>query len=95
MKPAFKCDYCDFIGTEEEVKKHEEECFDNYDKKGCTTCRNRGGLTMENEQCKYECKAGKDVPAGNIYINCDLYDRKEKTNKLYDYMKDTIFDKFF
>ena len=31
MQPVFKCEYCRFMGTEEEVKKHEAECVDNYD----------------------------------------------------------------
>lgn len=33
MKPVFKCDYCNFVGTQEEVEKHEPTCIDNYDKR--------------------------------------------------------------
>ena len=27
MKPVFKCEYCQFMGTEEEVSEHELNCF--------------------------------------------------------------------
>ena len=37
MKPVFKCDYCQFMGTEEEVSEHEPKCFDNYDRRSCYT----------------------------------------------------------
>ena len=32
MKPVFKCEYCNFIGTEEEVIKHEDDCSSNYNR---------------------------------------------------------------
>ena len=54
MKPVFKCDYCDKMGTEEEIREHEEKCTENYDKKSCYTCKHRGRLIMENKLCKYE-----------------------------------------
>ena len=79
MKPVFKCDYCSQMGTEEEIREHEDKCYENYNKKSCYTCKHRGKLTMENKLCKYECKAGKDIPAGRIYQFCDLYERKEQT----------------
>ena len=29
MKPVYKCDYCSFMGTAEEVEKHEPQCMEN------------------------------------------------------------------
>ena len=40
MKPVFKCEYCTFMGTEEEVKAHEDTCFENYDKKSLYSLNN-------------------------------------------------------
>lgn len=79
MKPVYKCDYCSFMGTEEEVKQHEPVCHENYDMKGCYTCKNRGRLHMVEGKIKYDCEAGKDIPVGMILTNCDLYDQKEKS----------------
>lgn len=79
MKPVYKCDYCSFMGTEEEVREHEPLCNENYDMKSCWTCKHRGKLTMEDELIKYECEAGNDIPAGKIFQYCDLYERKEKS----------------
>ena len=35
MKKVFKCDYCNYIGTAEEVAKHEKVCLNNPDVKCC------------------------------------------------------------
>ena len=83
MKPVYKCDYCSFMGTEEEVRDHEPLCMENYDMKSCYTCKNRGDITMEDRKIKYECQAGRDIPAGNIYQNCNFYDRKEKKESIF------------
>jgi hypothetical protein len=78
MKPVFKCDYCQFIGTEEEVSEHEPKCFDNYDRRSCYTCAHRGQMSMVNKLVKYECGKGIDVPEGKIYEFCNSYERKPK-----------------
>ena len=79
MKPVYKCDYCSFMGTYDETKEHESTCSENYDLKSCHTCKYRGKLTMEENKIKYECKQGREIPAGNIYQNCNLYEQKEKS----------------
>lgn len=90
MKPVFKCDYCSKMGTEEEIREHEPKCTDNYDRRSCYTCLHKK-LKIKEEQWCYECKAGKDIPLGNIYEFCNLYERTEiKPTMLY---KD-IFDMF-
>ncbi|MDD5980165.1 MAG: hypothetical protein PUC23_03535 [bacterium] len=81
MKPVFKCDYCSKMGTEEEIREHEEKCPDNYDKKDCNTCIHRK-INMKKEW--YECQAGKEIPKGKVYVFCDKYERKIKTNEVSD-----------
>lgn len=74
MKPVYKCDYCDFMGIEEDVLKHEPTCVDNYDRKSCFTCSNR-----EMKGFRFKCTCGIEIPEGKIYEFCGKYDRKEKT----------------
>ena len=76
MKPVFKCEYCKFMGTEEEVMKHETDCVDNYDKKSCHTCKHR--KTYFRTTTIYECENGVDIPEGKMFENCGSYERKEK-----------------
>ena len=83
MKPVFKCDYCSYMNTEEEVRKHELECTDNYDRKSCYTCEHKN-IKSKDGQWIYECKADKDVPEGMFYEFCSSYKRKEKSNNLFD-----------
>lgn len=76
MKPAFKCDYCKFIGDEEQVKEHELNCMYNHDRKSCYTCTHRQfkGLNLIN------CDCGIEIPEGKIYEFCKSYERKDKIN---------------
>lgn len=39
MKKVFKCDYCNYIGTAEEVTEHEKTCLKNPDVKCCYNCQ--------------------------------------------------------
>lgn len=78
MKPVFKCDHCDFMGTEEEVKRHEPICRNNYDVRGCYTCKHRGELKSVEDGFKYECYNGKEIPINSIYQFCEKYDEKER-----------------
>ena len=38
MKQAYKCEYCHFMGSGEEVSNHEEDCVYNPKNKSCATC---------------------------------------------------------
>ena len=91
MKPVFKCDYCSHMGTKDEIREHEEKCYENYDRKSCFTCKFRGKINMENHLVKYDCEKGKDIPSGKIFEFCDLYERKEKTHNTLS----NIFGDFF
>ena len=78
MKPLFRCEYCDKIGTEEELIKHENECINNYTKRSCTTCKH-----AENKITKFNCKLGKAIPEGKFFEFCESYewDEKDRTSR--------------
>lgn len=75
MKPVFKCDYCDFMGIEEKVKEHEEDCHKNYDKRSCFTCKNRKTYT---NPLRFECDEGVEIPPNSLIEHCNCYERKEE-----------------
>lgn len=39
MKPVFKCEYCNFMGTREVVEEHEKVCIDKPEVKCCQNCK--------------------------------------------------------
>ena len=82
MKQLYKCEYCNFIGTEEEVKKHEEICELNSINKDCMSCKHKKFVGMN-----IECGAGKEIPAGKMYQCCDLHERKEEYVSLNDILR--------
>ena len=69
MKPLYRCEYCEFTGTEEEVKEHEATCIKNYNLKGCLTCVhcNTDGFKT------ITCMAGREIPEGQMYQNCSYH----------------------
>ncbi len=89
MKSVFKCEYCTFIGTEEEVKAHEDTCISNYDKKSCYTCKHREYLSLK----QVKCKVGKEIPENMIFENCEKYERKEEPK--LDTPLNSLFRSFF
>lgn len=91
MRPVFKCDYCKFMGAEEEVKAHELECMDNYDRKSCYTCQNRGKLSIVNKLVKYECCKGIDIPEGKIFEFCGSYKRRENPPDVVSHFMTDLF----
>ena len=72
MKPLFRCEYCDKIGTEEDILEHEQICLFNHIIKSCSTCKH-----AENKIIKFNCKAGKEIPEGQKFVNCDKYEWDE------------------
>ena len=77
MKPVFKCDYCDKMGTEEEIREHETVCTDNYDRRSCRTCVHKG-LKSKDGKWYYLCGAGCEIPHECFLEFCPQYERKEK-----------------
>lgn len=84
MKPVFKCEYCNFMGTQEEVSEHEIKCPENYDKRNCLTCIHNGGIKSTEDGLTYKCKAGNDIPSNHIYEHCYKYERKEKPKSTFN-----------
>ena len=39
MKIIYKCDYCNTIGTEDEIQAHEASCLHNPDNRCCLSCK--------------------------------------------------------
>lgn len=81
MKPVFKCEYCNFIGTAEDVQEHEPNCTDNYNKKDCMTCKHCDMISLLTS---IKCNCGKEIPSGHVYTGCDKYERKESRVSLND-----------
>ena len=76
MKAIFRCEYCDKLGTLEEIEKHEEVCLFNYTKKSCYTCK-QCSLSVLN---KITCASGLEVPIDHVMQNCDAWVWDEKTH---------------
>ena len=74
MKPVFKCDYFEFVGTEDEVRAHEAQCFENYNKKSCFTCKHKTHKDLFN----FNCEVGKEIPKGKYFEQCSQYERKDE-----------------
>ena len=76
MKPVYKCEYCDYMGTEEKVKEHEITCMDNYDRRSCFTCKHKIHKSIH----QYQCACGKEIPENKIFEFCPQYERGEKSD---------------
>lgn len=73
MKALYRCEYCDEMGTEEEILKHEGECIHNRTKHSCLTCKH-----AENKITTVVCHNGQDVPEGKMIEGCKFYEWDEK-----------------
>lgn len=73
MKPVYRCEYCDHMGTEDDVRKHEINCMYNYDRKSCWTCKHRDSSSL----MRFKCLLGTKIPEGKIYEFCRKYERNE------------------
>ena len=69
MKAIYRCDFCDKMGTAEEIMQHEESCVYNYNKRSCMTCK-----FADNKITKFNCTAGKEIPEGQMFTGCDKYE---------------------
>ena len=90
MKPVYKCDYCSKMGAEEEIREHEPKCMENYDRKNCYTCVHKK-LIAKDKEWGYECKAGMEIPLGKIFEFCPSYQRKEKSDNIFDNIFGDLF----
>jgi hypothetical protein len=73
------------MGTEEEVRKHEEECYNNYDLRSCTTCIHKKPYpSKELFGLNFKCGCGIELPTGKMMTKCPKYEREESTNVFSD-----------
>lgn len=72
MKQLFRCDYCDFTGTKQEVSKHEKECIKNPNLKSCITCKH-----CSNWITGVKCKLNKEIEEGKYIQHCSIYEQGE------------------
>ena len=86
MKQLFRCDYCDYTGTAEEVATHEETCIHNYNKKSCWTCKH----ACKHQLVNFKCQAGQEIPEGKYIENCNRYENDGK-----DYTKQSAAKSLF
>ena len=79
MKQLFRCEYCDETGTEEEIRKHEDVCLWNYNKRTCYTCKHACTSVT-----KVSCENGVELEAGKYMEGCRKWehDEKDHTKKL-------------
>lgn len=90
MKPVFKCDYCSQMGTEEEIKEHEQNCINNYSKRSCYTCENKMIRPASRGRC-LKCKLGKEIPNGSVIEFCEHYNKKKENQFPIDDLIDIFF----
>lgn len=73
MKPLYKCDWCDHIGTELEMRDHEATCVYNKNLRHCFTCGlNSGAFGV------VKCDKGVELPKGQYMRYCSLWEEKEQ-----------------
>ena len=89
MKQIFRCEYCDKMGTSEEIEKHEDECIHNHAKRSCLTCKHK---VIESMQ-KYGCSLNKEIPEGKYYEQCPQYewDERDYTTRYYNNIFGNLF----
>ena len=93
MKPLFRCEYCDQIGTEEELLEHEATCIHNYSKKSCFTCKyvDKSKASTNN----FSCNLDKAIPEGQYIANCDSYVWDEKDHTTRQFGRFGLFNNIF
>lgn len=79
MKQIFRCEYCDKLGTEEELITHEDECIYNYTKKSCFTCKYRKAGIKSYE---FTCMRRSELPKGCFASYCPDYMWDEKVRSV-------------
>lgn len=74
MKLVYRCEYCDHMGTEDEVREHEIKCYYNYDRRSCWTCKHRDPSNL----MKFKCLLGTEIADGHLIEFCGKYERDGK-----------------
>lgn len=72
MKPAYKCEYCDKVSSEDVIREHEEKCLYNPENKTCYTCRN----AIIKNGTLYGCSMEKPQNMFSVYRKHECYEYK-------------------
>jgi hypothetical protein len=89
MKQVYRCEYCDYMGTEDEVREHEIKCYWNYDRKSCWTCKHRD----PNSLMRFKCLLGTEIADGCLIEFCGKYERDD--DRKHSKTSSNIFRGFF
>lgn len=76
MKQVFRCDYCNFMDTEEKVKEHEASCLYNYNRKSCSTCKHVSIKSIT----QFKCACGEEIPENCMIENCEKHEFKDRAH---------------
>lgn len=90
MKQLFRCEYCNEIGTAEEMTKHEAECIHNYTKRSCMTCK-----YAQRSFTKFTCDAGREIPDRKLIEYCNNYEWDEKDHTTKNIFGGNLFGGLF
>ena len=71
MKPVYRCDYCNHMGTEDEVREHEIKCDHNFNNRGCMTCKHCKTDGIKQLKCDF----GVEVPEGQQILYCGKHEQ--------------------
>ena len=91
MFQVYKCSYCEFMGQDRMVEKHEKDCPHNPLNHSCHTCAHRKGWGF----AKFGCQKNIEITEGMYNIHCESWS-KDKTD-WNDVAKEdsTVFDLIF
>lgn len=57
MKPVFKCEWCEYMGDEDDVLFHEEKCTEHPRTCKCWSCKHAKRIRGKNYEVVIECPA--------------------------------------
>lgn len=77
MKQVWQCDYCDFTGSEEQVREHEENC------KSCINCNNRKPLRFFENKIVVDCQHIGVIK--HVKTGCDKFEKRRFNTSKKDF----------
>lgn len=87
MISLYRCDYCDFIGSSEEVIQHETTCIKNPARCSCNYCEYAFFPTSKTVKCDLN---KEKIDDNHILINCDAFKAKDFSNP-FKTLSDILF----
>lgn len=77
MKRLYKCEFCDYIGSKDDVLKHENIC--SYKIRSCDKCSNAMiAYDIKTDNAYYVCNKGKYIKKEDGFnIHCDIFAKRK------------------